>query len=195
MVRLEQSLRPRLSDDAEQADDPPRHDAATANLQWRASDIDAEFNHKHPPDEFGNEMGPEARFWKVHRKEATTHDKMLLHGWHKTLDILLLFAALFSAVVTAFIVDTYKLLRPLDASGNVADPEVLRRATSSPRGGPLSSDLGISLGRARWLNGVWFTSLIFAVTSAFLAILVKQWLDAYSARTTGAGVGRTTPMG
>ncbi|KZV90705.1 hypothetical protein EXIGLDRAFT_571194, partial [Exidia glandulosa HHB12029] len=36
---------------------------------------------------------------------------------------------------------------------------------------------------ARFINGLWFTSLLLSLTAAFLCILVKQWLDEYIART------------
>lgn len=48
---------------------------------------------KYPPDPFGEEMADNARVWKIYRDEATTHDKSMLDGWNKTLDILLIFVS------------------------------------------------------------------------------------------------------
>lgn len=53
---------------------------------------DTEFNTKtYPPDAFGEELGPNARFYKVYRDEATAQDEAMLDSWNKTLDILLIF--------------------------------------------------------------------------------------------------------
>ncbi|KZV90176.1 hypothetical protein EXIGLDRAFT_617336, partial [Exidia glandulosa HHB12029] len=57
-------------------------------------------------------MEPNARVWKVFQDEAKKQDDALLDGWSKTLDILLIFAGLFSAVSTAFIIESYKFLQP-----------------------------------------------------------------------------------
>lgn len=53
--------------------------------------LDTDFKRKYPPDALGKEMDDGARVWKVFRDEATTHDSSMLGGWHKTLDILLIF--------------------------------------------------------------------------------------------------------
>ena len=39
----------------------------------------------------GDELDEDGRVWKVYRAEATLHDTTMLEGWHKTIDILLLF--------------------------------------------------------------------------------------------------------
>lgn len=36
-----------------------------------------------------------------------------------------------------------------------------------------------------WVNGLWFTSLLFSLSTALLAVLVKQWLQAYTKYTFG----------
>ncbi|KZV94424.1 hypothetical protein EXIGLDRAFT_567188, partial [Exidia glandulosa HHB12029] len=54
--------------------------------------------------------------WKVYRKEAKAFDDGLLDGWGTTLDILLIFAGLFSAVATAFVIESYQSLQPDNAA-------------------------------------------------------------------------------
>lgn len=51
----------------------------------------SDFDKKYPPDAYGEEMADTARVWKVYRDEATEHDKALMDGWNRTLDILLIF--------------------------------------------------------------------------------------------------------
>ncbi|KAH7089301.1 hypothetical protein BKA62DRAFT_161835 [Auriculariales sp. MPI-PUGE-AT-0066] len=71
-----------------------------------------EFEKKYPPDAHGEEASPNARVWRVYRDRVTELDDDLLEGWHKTLDVLLIFVGLFSAIATAFIIEAYKGLQP-----------------------------------------------------------------------------------
>ncbi|KZV89315.1 hypothetical protein EXIGLDRAFT_149025 [Exidia glandulosa HHB12029] len=159
---------------------PMRHVDAPVKLP--TEDPDTDFKRKYPPDaELGQELADNARVWKVYRDEAIQHDDVVLSGWNNTIDILLTFAGLFSAAVTAFVVESYQFLQPagLDfgaafyalAVNDTATLHTLAVSTSQPGS------------TARWINGLWFTSLFFALAAAFLCILVKQWLDEYTART------------
>ncbi len=100
-------------------------------------------------------------------------------------------AGLFSAVLTALIVESYKLLSPPPpdpvllalqqisvqfSSFSVNPPfinstqptrQVLPPAPPVPRW-------------AVWLNALWFSSLIFSLSAASVGIMVKQWLNEYS---------------
>ena len=99
-------------------------------------------------------------------------------------------AGLYSAIVTAFITESYQwlsqnsddvavtLLAEISAklSGNVPtrrleEPFNLNLATSpAPFTPPLSAIV---------INSLWFVSLVAALSSAFIGILVKQWLREY----------------
>ncbi|KAF8899338.1 hypothetical protein BD779DRAFT_1431892, partial [Infundibulicybe gibba] len=46
-------------------------------------------------------------------EKAGQFDKEFCGGWNSEIDSLLTFAGLFSAVVTAFTVESYKLLQPI----------------------------------------------------------------------------------
>ncbi|KZW02475.1 hypothetical protein EXIGLDRAFT_829353 [Exidia glandulosa HHB12029] len=154
-------------------------------------ELKTEFQRKYPPDPFGKEMEASARVWKVFKDEATNHDKTLLAGWNKTLDILLIFAGLFSAVATAFVIESYKLLQP-DYEEYIATALFVAfsaRNASDASGALLESTLDLRnpadfapLRSSRWLNGMWFTSLVLSLLVAFLCILLKQWLEEYNGR-------------
>ncbi|KZV91418.1 hypothetical protein EXIGLDRAFT_837145 [Exidia glandulosa HHB12029] len=152
-------------------------------------DTDFIFKKRYPPDPFGEETARNARVWSIYRDEATARDEPMVDGWNKTLDILLIFAGLFSAVATAFIVEAYKALLPdyeayvanalwaLAASGNGSaslDTVTVLRNPSSFVVSRLS----------RWVNGLWFVSVTLALAVALLCILVKQWLQHYISRVT-----------
>ncbi|KAF8879246.1 hypothetical protein BD779DRAFT_1403385, partial [Infundibulicybe gibba] len=105
-------------------------------------------------------------------------DKDLCSGWNSEIDALLTFAGLFSAVVTAFTVESYKLLQPdpqdmtnrilLNVSAQLAG----RNVTELPSGfTPAPSSVRI--------NALWFLSLTFSLTAGLVGILCKQWLRHY----------------
>jgi len=54
---------------------------------------------------FGEEAADNARVWKLYRDRVSDRDDNTIDGWNRTLDILLIFAGLFSAVATAFIIE------------------------------------------------------------------------------------------
>lgn len=142
--------------------------------------------------------------WKVYRDEATAHDATMLDGWNKSLDILLIFvrlvvlnmlmltvrsrpqAALFSAVATAFLIESYKLLQPDSADYMSATLYAILVAinNSSTTGMVPAPPSAVSNPTAvsRWINGLWFTSLFSSLAVSLLCILVKQWLSEYSSR-------------
>lgn len=88
-----------------------------------------DYEKLYPADEYGLEMGPEARVWQVYLDKSDVYDKELVDGWQETLNVLLTFvcilvipailyfdisrqAGLFSAVVTTFIVPAIQNLQP-----------------------------------------------------------------------------------
>jgi hypothetical protein len=52
------------------------------------------YDQKYPKDEPGQEMGENARIWKIYREEAIEFDTDKIDEWHKTLDWLLVFVRL-----------------------------------------------------------------------------------------------------
>ncbi|KAJ7118239.1 hypothetical protein C8R44DRAFT_565153, partial [Mycena epipterygia] len=50
------------------------------------------------------------KIWTVYIDEAEKYDKALVESWRSDMEGLLIFAALFSAIVTAFIIESYKTL-------------------------------------------------------------------------------------
>ncbi|KZV97614.1 hypothetical protein EXIGLDRAFT_730277 [Exidia glandulosa HHB12029] len=158
----------------------------------RPTGADTDFKEKYPPDrELGHELDDTARVWKVYRGEAIAHDDALLKTWNETVNILLTFAGLFSAAVTSFVVASTDDLKP-DPNAYVAN---LLFAMGNASGGntsyfvhlPAPPPLGAApTSLARVVNGLWFTSLFLSLAAALLCILIKQWLDEYTARTRGS---------
>ncbi|KAG6815328.1 hypothetical protein H0H93_010121, partial [Arthromyces matolae] len=87
------------------------------------------------PDEKGQEASENARVWRVYLDEADTYDADMIDGFRTILDSLLVFASLFSAVVTTFVAQTSQVLQPNNAQITVSIlveiKELLRAAGNS----------------------------------------------------------------
>ncbi|KAJ7476500.1 hypothetical protein FB451DRAFT_1033407, partial [Mycena latifolia] len=53
-----------------------------------------------------------AALWAVYISEAEKYDKALVNGWKSDMEGLLIFAGLFSASLTAFLIESYRTLTP-----------------------------------------------------------------------------------
>lgn len=94
---------------------------------------------------------------------------------------------------TAFIIESYKALQPdytqyvanfiyAAATSNTAVNGAFQMLSAVESMGP--PDIYVHPSREqRWTNGLWFTSLAVSLTVALLCIMVKQWLDIFTART------------
>ncbi|KAF5353788.1 hypothetical protein D9758_010628 [Tetrapyrgos nigripes] len=150
---------------------------------------DYDYTRKYPKDEFGKEARENARVWKVYLDEAETFDDEMLKGFRDTLDALLVFAALFSAVVTSFVISTVVNLQPdytkITASLMREQNLLLRAAgdTTALNAVPKTSvdldNTDVST-KDLWINGLFFASLSLSLATALLSVLVKQWLQAYT---------------
>ncbi|KAJ3730283.1 hypothetical protein C8R42DRAFT_568486, partial [Lentinula raphanica] len=153
-----------------------------------------DYEEKYDPDPLGDEMKENARVWKVYLDEAESHDFEMITGFRDTIDALLVFAALFSAVVTSFIIAAMSSLQPdfgeITAKLLIEQTKLLRAAGNTTlinsipessvdlqNGSPGTKDI--------WINGLFFASLALSLATALLSVLVKQWLQAYENLPSG----------
>ncbi|KDQ08794.1 hypothetical protein BOTBODRAFT_165582 [Botryobasidium botryosum FD-172 SS1] len=96
------------------------------------------------------------------------------------MDVLLIFAGLFSAIVTAFLIEAYKGL----SEDNTATNNTLLRQISASMGNAQPEDslqlvpFKASRGAVR-VNCLWFASLIISLSATVVTVLAKQWIDDY----------------
>ncbi|QRV86966.1 E3 ubiquitin-protein ligase listerin [Ceratobasidium sp. AG-Ba] len=139
-------------------------------------------------DKLGQELTEDAAIWNLYLDEANNHDQEMVKGRHASLDMLLLFVRRLGSILTAFLIESKSLLQQDPAEISVA--LLYSMAQSHQRmelGLPPPSGLTTSLRNpeftpslpARWINGIWFTSLGISLTSALLAMLGKEWLTAF----------------
>ncbi|KAG8688250.1 hypothetical protein FRC09_013010, partial [Ceratobasidium sp. 395] len=138
-------------------------------------------------DKPGHELGHDAGIWKLYLEEANQYDQELVRGRQVGLDVLLLLAALFSAILTAFLVESKDMLQQDPGDASVAlllliaqsqyrmelgiTPNHTETPPSVPQFTPSTA--------ARWINGIWFTSLGLSLSAALVAMLSKEWLNAF----------------
>ncbi|KAH7096499.1 hypothetical protein BKA62DRAFT_775110 [Auriculariales sp. MPI-PUGE-AT-0066] len=139
----------------------------------------SEYEKKYPPDKYGEELKSNARVFKVYRDVVVDQDNLLLHGWHETLNVILIFAGLFSAILTGF---SSKQLRP-DNSEITAKAVLAILARFEGVNGTNAASIStpfVPPPGAIAVNRAWFASLSLALTVSLVAILAKQWLLEYT---------------
>ncbi|KAG8914705.1 hypothetical protein FRC02_004877 [Tulasnella sp. 418] len=122
-----------------------------------------------------------AHFWSTYDRVSGDFDRELISGWNKSLDSLLIFAGLFSAINTAFIMESYKDLQP-----NPADTtnELLRLFISHRSDNltlsPEELQPRIHNPSSVHITSIFFCSLSLSLSAAFGAVTAKQWLTEYT---------------
>ncbi|KAI0085040.1 hypothetical protein BDY19DRAFT_897285, partial [Irpex rosettiformis] len=120
-------------------------------------------------------------------------DEDKVKDYKEDIDTILVFAGLFSAVLTAFLVQSYQTLQqdPMDTvvsllqqialqtSSFVVTSTFLNSTVPSP-GTDTSLAFHPSLNAQR-INILWFASLVISLSTASFGIVVKQWLREYLA--------------
>ncbi|KAG7443217.1 uncharacterized protein BT62DRAFT_982123 [Guyanagaster necrorhizus] len=154
-----------------------------------------DYEKTYPEDPIFEEMAPSARIWQAYLDECQTYDAEMVEVWRDTIDVLLVFAGLFSAVVTTFVVQT---LQSLQLDFNQVSASLLFELVSVQRAlangtsvddvpssqlTPTSSFSPSSL--IVWTNGLWFVSLSLSLTIALVAVLTKQWIHHYISVPSG----------
>ncbi|KAI0081621.1 hypothetical protein K474DRAFT_1703787 [Panus rudis PR-1116 ss-1] len=128
--------------------------------------------------------------WQELANRLARRDERMVEGWREDTDNLLIFAGLFSAVLTTFLVDSYRQLRP--DPGDTTNLLLLQISAQlnglSQNGTPVSSTIPAATadlvapaveGVYIHVNTLWFASLVFSLSAAAIALVVRQWLREY----------------
>ncbi|TDL17880.1 hypothetical protein BD410DRAFT_693574, partial [Rickenella mellea] len=107
------------------------------------------------------------------------YDRDLVHNWRDDMDSLLIFAALFFASVTAFVIESYKSL--IQDTGDVTVSVLLQisQQLANNTQAPAIVPKFQAQSRDVAVNVFWFLSLAFSLTCALAAVLVRQWARQY----------------
>ncbi|KAJ7895049.1 hypothetical protein B0H13DRAFT_1463005, partial [Mycena leptocephala] len=141
------------------------------------------------PDDspFHQHCANNAQIWKLYMDLANVFDKNLADLFNSDLDPLLIFAGLFSAILSAFLIEIRKGLQEdlqsitnsllvvlIQGQHNVTAPAMPSLSTFVPSAS------------TRWVNGLWFTSLVFSLVSALGASVAKGWVTQFSSTISGS---------
>ncbi|KAK0493132.1 hypothetical protein EDD18DRAFT_1289637 [Armillaria luteobubalina] len=153
------------------------------------------YEEKYPEDKIYEETAPNARVWRTYVDESKIHDARMVGESRDRVDVLLVFAGLFSAVVTTFVSQTSQslqadyaqisasllfemvLIQRAITNGSSLDNIPVSSLNPYTKFTPATTDV--------WVNGLWFTSLSLSRATALVAVLVKQWLHHYLALPSG----------
>ncbi|KAK0186013.1 hypothetical protein F5146DRAFT_1227645 [Armillaria mellea] len=153
------------------------------------------YEEKYTEDAIYEETAPNARVWITYEDESKNHDTNMVEESRDNVDALLVFAGLFSAVVTTFVAQTYQNLQVNYAATSASllfESVLLQRAIANGSSvdaiAPSQLSPNIAFVPATtdvWVNGLWFTSLFLSLTTALVAVLAKQWLHHYVVLPSG----------
>ncbi|KAJ7121926.1 hypothetical protein C8R46DRAFT_1203557 [Mycena filopes] len=132
----------------------------------------ASTNGKSSDDELaGSEL------WTVYISEAEKYDKALVERWKSDMEGLLIFAGLFSASLTAFLIESYKTLSPDQGAITITILAQISRQLDGQANAVDVSQLLVNTPTQAAIacNVLWFISLGFSLSCALIATLVEQW--------------------
>ncbi|KAI0795103.1 hypothetical protein C8Q75DRAFT_527426 [Abortiporus biennis] len=127
--------------------------------------------------------------WSTMEARMKAQDEKMIKDWNDEIDTLMVFAGLFSAVLTAFNIESYRKLLPDSSDTSLIILQHISQQISSfsltsafanstipPINLQQSFTAPLAIIR---INVLWFTSLVLSLVSASLGMLVKQWLREY----------------
>ncbi|KAF4618776.1 hypothetical protein D9613_009779 [Agrocybe pediades] len=142
-----------------------------------------------PVDEDGFQFAPkkpEGDLWEIALEPLMKREREQCDAWKEEVQNLLIFAGLFSAVVTAFIIESYKTLHvdPQDTMVTLLSHILVRLENGSATGSPTSSLPSSQVTfvpdkSAERINSFWFISLVLSLATALIGIISLQWLREY----------------
>ncbi|KAJ8462919.1 hypothetical protein ONZ51_g10591 [Trametes cubensis] len=128
------------------------------------------------------------------------YSKALVERWIKEIDTYLVYAGLFSAILTAFNVESYQLLQPASpipsplilqhislqlSSLTYIPPSINSTYPAFTSSGTSATASSVVPTWAIWLNALWFSGLVLSLSAASVGILVKQWLNEFQSGLSG----------
>ncbi|TCD63791.1 hypothetical protein EIP91_004942 [Steccherinum ochraceum] len=125
-----------------------------------------------------------SKIWTLYNEKAKTHDNVLVTRINSSMDSILIFAGLFSAVVTAFLIESYQSLNqdPTDVASFYLAQLASEVAQLSGRAaiGPPSQPPPFSVdAQSVAVNILWALSLIASLACALGATLIQSWTTRY----------------
>ncbi|KAG8772306.1 hypothetical protein FRC12_003131 [Ceratobasidium sp. 428] len=143
-----------------------------------------------------------APVWRQYVKLADEEDKDLVEDWDRIIDVTLVFAALFSAVITGFVLESAKGLQVDQSQAAVSAVRdlagTIRNAFNiSPETRPYQAqvtqveDTFSPTTASIWVNCLWFFSLGLSISVSLFAMLAKRWCYNFRSQRFGTAFQRS----
>ncbi|KAG8754811.1 hypothetical protein FRC12_011081 [Ceratobasidium sp. 428] len=143
----------------------------------------------------GAELDKDAQVWEVYVDETDRLDKELVKSWNDSLDVLLIFAALFSAITTALVIESSKQLQPDPAETSAQRLQAISQILIAiSNGQPVDSSTSSNTSPSRFspsrssvlVNALWYLSLTLSVAVSLVAMVSKSWCNVFMSNRTGS---------
>ncbi|KAE9408018.1 hypothetical protein BT96DRAFT_758127, partial [Gymnopus androsaceus JB14] len=159
---------------------------------------DDDYEQRFAEDPMFEETGPNARVWRTYLVESAAFDENMVGEARDGLDSMLIFAGLFSSVVTSFLIQTFQNLQPPVVAMLLSEIATVQRATAGNILLPPSNITAIlnlanpdTTNFGLWITGIWVFSLSLSLIVALASVLVKQWLYHYLSLPSGTSGERS----
>ncbi|KAI9460120.1 hypothetical protein BJY52DRAFT_1263070 [Lactarius psammicola] len=126
---------------------------------------------------------PSSKMWGLCISQADKHDTAMVERWKADMDGILIYTGVFSATVAAFLIESYKTLKPDPGEATV---RLLQQVTQQLAAISNGTQLALSTSDpftpkpyAIHVNIMWFLSLCISLSCALAATLVQQWARRY----------------
>ncbi|KAJ7821931.1 hypothetical protein B0H14DRAFT_3732833 [Mycena olivaceomarginata] len=115
-----------------------------------------------------------AKIWSIYVGEAERYDAALVESWKADMEGILIFSGLFSASLTAFLIESYKVLQPDSGDLTVAGIALISHqlaaiASNTTFVSPPPSNF-TPTAASLWCNALWFISLSLSLTYGNAAV-------------------------
>lgn len=126
---------------------------------------------------------PASKMWALCIAQADEHDTAMVERWKADMDGILIYTGVFSATVAAFLIESYKTLKP--DPGEVTTrllQQVTQQLAAISNGTQLALPTNDAFTPKRYavhVNIMWFLSLCISLSCALAATLVQQWARRY----------------
>ncbi|KAI0259470.1 hypothetical protein BC834DRAFT_974274 [Gloeopeniophorella convolvens] len=130
-----------------------------------------------------NVNDPASKMWAICISKAEKSDEAIVERWKADMDGILIFTGVFSATVAAFLIESYKLLKPDPGDDTVKALQEIRQQLAGISNGERlpqpTEDVFHVQSSSVHVNILWFLSLCISLSCALGATLVQQWARRY----------------
>ncbi|PVF96693.1 hypothetical protein CPB86DRAFT_662180, partial [Serendipita vermifera] len=129
----------------------------------------------------------ESSIWEVYVNEAVVVDNGLVKDWTSSLNFLLIFAAIFSSVLSAFIIESKQMLEQDPADVMVDALIFFINNTANGTHTPYSTPPFSAPPHAVSVNCLFFASLSASIMAALASVVSLQWVAEYDTAISRTG--------